>query len=295
MRKGEIMKLKIIKKGFNYSQDGPGNRLVYHLQGCNMSCKWCANPESIFGNGVLMIDRAKLLESVCPYNAIQGKELNRKICRNCQGRPCIHGNRNEGIRFSCFEMEIEEMMDEVNESSPLFFDNGGVTFSGGEPTCQFSALKKILIRLNEENISTAIETNGTHKQLEELFPYIDTLILDFKHTDCDVHKKYTGISNEEIKINIGKAMSKHPNVLIRTPLINGVNAREEDIKEFIAFYKQFNCDNTRFEVLKYHEYGKEKWEQCGLVYEMHNGYIKEGFEEIFESEYRANGLSVVRT
>lgn len=39
--------MKILQKGFNYSQDGPGNRLVYHLQGCNFRCKWCSNADSI--------------------------------------------------------------------------------------------------------------------------------------------------------------------------------------------------------------------------------------------------------
>ena len=43
--------MKIFFKGFNYSQDGPGNRLVYHLQGCNMRCPWCSNPEGMALDG----------------------------------------------------------------------------------------------------------------------------------------------------------------------------------------------------------------------------------------------------
>ena len=43
--------MKIFQKGFNFSQDGPGNRLVYHLQGCNMRCIWCSNPEGMSMDG----------------------------------------------------------------------------------------------------------------------------------------------------------------------------------------------------------------------------------------------------
>ena len=41
------MTIEYFQKGFNYNQDGPGNRLVYHLAGCNMRCPWCSNPEGV--------------------------------------------------------------------------------------------------------------------------------------------------------------------------------------------------------------------------------------------------------
>ena len=53
------MTLRIFQKGFNYSQDGQGNRLVYHLQGCNMKCKWCANPEGMPVDGAVIHEKDK--------------------------------------------------------------------------------------------------------------------------------------------------------------------------------------------------------------------------------------------
>lgn len=58
------MGLCIFQKGFNYSQDGPGNRLVYHLQGCNLHCPWCSNPEGLRCHGGTQYSIPELMEEV---------------------------------------------------------------------------------------------------------------------------------------------------------------------------------------------------------------------------------------
>ena len=58
------MMLRIFQKGFNFSQDGPGNRLVYHLQGCNLRCPWCSNPEGLALSGGAEYSTQALLDEV---------------------------------------------------------------------------------------------------------------------------------------------------------------------------------------------------------------------------------------
>ena len=56
--------LYIFQKGFHYNQDGPGNRLIYHLQGCNLRCPWCSNPEGLDFAGGTGYSVASLVDEV---------------------------------------------------------------------------------------------------------------------------------------------------------------------------------------------------------------------------------------
>lgn len=60
-----MMELKIFQKGFHDSQDGAGNRLVLHLQGCNMRCPWCANPEGMDNQGTCRTIEVNALVDEC--------------------------------------------------------------------------------------------------------------------------------------------------------------------------------------------------------------------------------------
>lgn len=250
------MTLKLFQKGFNYSQDGQGNRLVYHLQGCNMTCPWCANPEGMPMEGATIREAGK------------------------------------SPRLSCKAYETEEILREAVSCVPMFFDGGGVTFSGGEATCQFEALKEVLTELQKAGIHTAVETNGTHRRLPELFPCIDQLIMDCKHWDEEQHRKYTGVPFSVVYANLKEAAAKHPRVDIRTPLIGGVNDSEEDVAHFLDLYEELSGPNVTFELLKYHEYGRKKWEECGWTYAMdEKAHVTVEQMKDFQEKVRGRGLT----
>ncbi len=233
--------MRIFNKGFNFNQDGPGNRLVYHLSGCNMRCKWCANPEGFLINA--------------------GKEIS-----------------------------VEEIIKECISAKPMFFSGGGVTFTGGEATLYHTELLNVLKALKELDIHTAIETNGTDKNLCELLPYIDYLIMDFKHYDDETLIKYTGVDTKITKYNFEQNAKNGYFQHIRIPLINGVNT--DNPQAFATYFAEHNVSNTVFEFLPYHEFGKNKWE---TPYQITNGFINKetlkNFIEIFEK----HNLKIIKT
>ncbi len=289
------MRIKVFQKGFNYSQDGTGNRLVYHLQGCNFHCPWCANPEGIASKGSLWVTNEFLIDTICPHGAIHAGQIDRSLCETCRTRECINLHRTRGIRLSHKEYEIESVLDEVRRSAALFYDGGGVTLSGGEPTLQFEAVRELLSALKNLGIHTAIETNASHPRLVELFPLIDLLIMDFKHYDPDVLASVTGAGNAVIKENIQKAMQMHARLLIRIPIVRGFNDSERDMRNFVAFFHQQKTTNTSFEFLAFHEYGRNKWQQSGLPYTMQEGFVAPEIIGAYEKLFAENNFTVMRT
>ncbi len=288
--------MKIFQKGFNYSQDGPGNRLVFHLQGCNMRCPWCANPEGFERDGILMTDEKWLSPQLCPHGAVEGQALNRSVCRGCAGRECIHSHKSKGIFLSCVEERPEDVAEEALSSRMMYYEGGGVTFTGGECTLQFDELLAVLQMLKKHGIHTAIESNGAHPRLRDLFPYVDCLIVDCKLIDGEKHRKFTGISNELILQNIRRAARMHPQVHVRVPLVGGVNDNEKEMGELLAFFQSLPRENVTFEALKYHEYGKKKWRQCGLHYTMdEKARVTADKVRAFQERIESAGLQYKRT
>lgn len=290
------MKLNVFQKGFNYSQDGRGNRLIMHLQGCNMHCPWCSNPEGMALKGVLMTDKEWLSDSCCPKGAVNDKVLDRTVCDTCEDRPCTKRRRQKGIRLSYQEMEIDNIVNECVMSKPMFFDGGGVTLTGGEIGMQFDAVKELLTKLKAQDIHCAIESNGSHPRMEELIPLVDEWIMDIKHYDNDKHKEWVGVSNANTISVIQKACESHGDVLLRIPLIPGFNDLPGDAEKFAELMAPFAArENVRMEFLTYHEFGKSKYEQCGMEYKMKPGRIAPETVKAMKEAFAAKGINIVHT
>lgn len=234
--------MKILQKGFNYSQDGPGNRLVYHLQGCNFRCKWCSNPESMTDS-------------------------------------------NPEVK----NYTVDELCDEVKRSRMMFFDDGGVTFTGGECTLQYKELTELLKRFREMGVNTAIETNASSPHLLEIAEHVDYLITDFKHYDSDIHKKWIGVGNEAVKANLEKIFLSGRQIHVRIPLIKNIN---DNPQGFADYFTRFDTSNAVFEFLPYHEFGKDKWTR---EYEIEDGFVSDETVKEFKNLFVANGLKVTAT
>lgn len=287
------MEIKIFNKGFNYNQDGPGNRLIYYLQGCNLRCPWCSNPEGMSINGTMLVFKEKLLNSVCPYGAIYDKQLLREKCVSCS-QDCIAKLRNEGIRCSYKSVSVKEIVEEVKSVSILFYNGGGITLSGGEPTMQYGGIFKILSSLRECGINTALETNGTNLKLPGLFPYIDTLIVDIKHYKESEYNYLKG-SFKNVLENINKAAEASVNLWLRITLIPGFNDSPYDIERFIEIIRPIPQLYISVELLLYHEYSLMKWEQCGYKYDFKGGKIAEKTRKNYEEQMIKAGIKIQRT
>lgn len=198
-------------------------------------------------------------------------------------------------KISCAEYDTDEVFCEILSGKMMMFSGGGVTFTGGEPTVQFDALKELLSKCKEAGINTAIETNASHPNFCELNGLIDHMIVDLKHYDSKKHKEYIGTSCENTIENIRKISKLRNQLLIHIPLVGGFNSRKEDAEKFAQLINSFNNENIDVEVLRYHEYGKDKWLQCGMEYKMKNAHVTDDEYDNFVEVLKKNSISIIKT
>jgi pyruvate formate lyase activating enzyme len=165
-------------------------------------------------------------------------------------------------------MSAQEVLAEVMRDK-AFYDNsgGGVTVSGGEPLMHTDFCCALLKMAKEKGISTACETSGFGKweNVERFAECVDIFLWDYKETSPALHREFTGVDNALILENLGKLDALGAKIVLRCPIIPGLNDREEHFAG-IADVANKHASVLRVEIEPYHSLGKGKALAIGKDY-----------------------------
>lgn len=255
------------------THDGPGVRTTVFFKGCTNACAWCHNPESIRLRPEVQVfpDRCigcgRCLE-VCPAHAheqVDGRKVyHREWCQQC-GR-CVEECFAGALVMAGKRMEVEEVVAQVMADAPYYrHSQGGVTFSGGEPVAQHEFLLALLQQCKGRGVHTAIETAGNYRWalLEALLPCTDLVMYDLKVFDPLLHRQYVGAGCERVRENLAKLGATGWPLILRTPVVGGVNDTVEEIAGIARFIADFP-GLRYYELLPYHRLGNAKRRSLGL-------------------------------
>lgn len=161
---------------------------------------------------------------------------------------------------------IEDLFNKIMRSKPYFKNNGGVTFSGGEPLLHSDFIIEVSKLLKKENIHTAIDTSGVGLgNYDDILKYIDLVILDIKHTDNDIYKQITGMNIEEVEKFIKSLNKSNKKVWIRQVIIPEITDTKQYMDNLAKYIKKIK-NIEKIEFLPFHRLGEEKYKILGIDY-----------------------------
>ncbi len=234
------------------SVDGPGNRSVIFMQGCNFNCLYCHNPETIN-----ICNNCGVCIKSCKYESLsnKGKEVvwDIKNCKHCD--MCLKSCPNDSNPKSIY-MNVDEVYEQIYKVKSFI---SGITVSGGECTLQHEFLTNLFIKVKELGLTCYVDTNGSIP-LEDKKEFVDTMdmgMIDLKSYDEDEHKMLTGMSNKNVIENIKYLASIDKLYEIRTVIVPYVLNNEYNIDKISKLISSLN-PNIRYKIIRYRNHGVRK-------------------------------------
>lgn len=261
-------------------EDGPGIRTTVFMKGCPLKCRWCHNPELIEPGQQLMQSPNNCIGcgyciEICPSRAISMDKgrlvLNREKCTVCL--KCADACYARSLRAVSKSMTIDEILF-IAEQDKGFYQKtgGGITLSGGEILMHASFVKKTIDEAEKKGIQVCIDTSGfgNADDLKEiaLKENVTHILYDMKSIDNDIHKMYTGVSNERIIGNLRMLAANtytRDKIIMRMPLVKNINDSEEIIQATGKLYRELGL--TQVHLLPYHNLGMSKQRNIGGIQE----------------------------
>ncbi len=260
--------------------DGPGVRTIVFFKGCPLRCKWCSNPEGQLRQFQVLYRQSSCIHcgacvSVCPTGvhrmSAEGRHefMETAECVGC--RKCESACNAKALAVAGEQKTIAELMDVIEEDRPFYeLSGGGVTLGGGEVLMQPEAATSLLMTCRQRGIHTAIETCGYAQPavVMRAAEFTDLFLYDVKLMDSERHYAQTGVHNEGILNNLTCLLENRSNVMVRVPLLKGVNDDEQNLSHLVEFlnpYKEYR-NFKGIELLPYHKMGVGKYSQLRWEY-----------------------------
>jgi len=232
------------------------------MKGCPLSCAWCHNPEGISPKQQKMYTKRKCISCKrciinCPKKALtltpDGINSDKAICNLCGY--CATVCPSLAIEMSGKNYSVEQLMT-IIEKERIFMQHsgGGVTFSGGEPLFFPEKLKELLALCRKINVHSAVDTSlyANKETIETIIDETDLFLIDIKHFDSEKHHHWCGVPNELILSNIRTIANAGKDFIIRLPLIEGINADDENITQVALFLASLPWQRKEVNILPYH-------------------------------------------
>jgi pyruvate formate lyase activating enzyme len=255
--------------------DGPGIRTTVFFKGCPLRCPWCHNPEGQSFLPELMVRNSRCLAgcaeclTACEPGALSragdAPVVDKARCTLC-GR-CADVCPTRAVEIVGRRAGVTDVIEEI-ERDRVFYEEsgGGVTFSGGEPLGQPEFLAALVDGCRTRGIHTAVDTCGyaPPDSVASVAGMADMFLFDLKLMDEKKHDEITGQPNGVILENLKRLARLGQEIIVRLPLVAGVNDDETNIRETAEFLKALGAVSD-ISLLPYHGLGREKCHGLGKV------------------------------
>lgn len=207
------------------------------------------------------------IDSIETLGLVDGPGIRTVVFLNGCKLRCLYCHNPEMWKIKDYNMTVDELVNKILRYKPYYKDNGGVTFSGGEPLLQSDYLLEVCKRLKKEKINIALDTAGVDNYNEKLLDYIDLIIFDIKAVKSDDYNYITGYKIDESLKFLNKCQEKNIKMWIRQVIVPKINDNEKNILELKKFISKLK-NVEKVELLPYHTMAINKYKKLGIEYKL---------------------------